>query len=487
VDRRAAHLIRRLDDTQEELLSAVTRQGEVMVEGHRVGQVRGFEFHPELGEGGEEEKRLVLRAARRALAQEMPRRLAALEIAKAESFALTPEHRITWDGAEIARLRMGSEPGKPLIEVHASEFLDGPQRERVRARLAAWIEGVLAKDLAAVAAAEKKAEEDNTLRGPAFQLRETLGLKPGDAQRGMNQELRAKLKAIGIRAGRFALYVPEALKPRAMALRAQLWALSHDIPTPPLPAPGLVSIPADGALALQWPPGFAEIMGWVPAGPVLVRLDVAERVASDLGYVTRRAPAPLPPETLGRLGIKGDQLGAVLAGLGFRLIEPAPLPEGMEGPPAPVLVAWARPERGPRRPEGPRQGQRPPRREERRGPRPAEGEAAPPAEGEAPRPARQRREDRRGPRPEGAPPGPRPREERPREAGAEAPRRDGPPRERERERGPRREERREDRPRPPRDRDRGPGGPETRTFFEDRPATRVEDSPFAALLKLKLK
>jgi hypothetical protein len=31
---------------------------------------------------------------------------------------------------------MGSEPGKPLIEVHASEFLDGPQRERVRARLA---------------------------------------------------------------------------------------------------------------------------------------------------------------------------------------------------------------------------------------------------------------------------------------------------------------------------------------------------------------
>jgi ATP-dependent RNA helicase SUPV3L1/SUV3 len=487
VDRRAAHLIRRLDDTREELLSAVTRQGEVMVEGHRVGQVRGFEFHPELGEGGEEEKRLVLRAARRALAQEMPRRLAALEIAKAESFALTPEHRITWDGAEIARLRMGSEPGKPLIEVHASEFLDGPQRERVRARLAAWIEGVLAKDLAAVAAAEKKAEEDNTLRGPAFQLRETLGLKPGDAQRGMNQELRAKLKAIGIRAGRFALYVPEALKPRAMALRAQLWALSHDIPTPPLPAPGLVSIPADGALALQWPPGFAEIMGWVPAGPVLVRLDVAERVASDLGYVTRRAPAPLPPETLGRLGIKGDQLGAVLAGLGFRLIEPAPLPEGMEGPPAPVLVAWARPERGPRRPEGPRQGQRPPRREERRGPRPAEGEAAPPAEGEAPRPARQRREDRRGPRPEGAPPGPRPREERPREAGAEAPRRDGPPRERERERGPRREERREDRPRPPRDRDRGPGGPETRTFFEDRPATRVEDSPFAALLKLKLK
>ena len=34
VDRRAAHLIRRLDDTEGELLSAVTRQGQVVVEGH---------------------------------------------------------------------------------------------------------------------------------------------------------------------------------------------------------------------------------------------------------------------------------------------------------------------------------------------------------------------------------------------------------------------------------------------------------------------
>jgi ATP-dependent RNA helicase SUPV3L1/SUV3 len=233
-------------------------------------------------------------------------------------------------------------------------------------------------------------------------------------------------------------------------------------------------------LALQWPPGFAEIIGWVPAGPVLVRLDVAERVASDLGYVTRKAPAPLPPETLGRFGIKGDQLGAVLAGLGFRLIEPAPLGEGVEGPPAPVMVAWARPERGPRpprRPEGPR-------REDRR-PRPAQAEgAAPPAEGEAPRPARQRREfpkAPRPPRPEAAPGEPRAREDRPQEQ-----RRDGPPRERDRDRGP---PRRDDRPRPPRDRDRdrGPAGPETRTFFEDRPAAKAEDSPFAALLKLKLK
>ena len=519
VDRRAAHLIRSLDNTEEDLLSAVTRQGEVVVEGHKVGRVVGFEFIPELGEGGEEEKKLVLRAARRALVQEIPRRIAALDIAKPESFALTPEHRVTWDGAEIARLKMGSEPGKPLIEVNASEFLDGPQRERVRVRLAGWIEGVLAKDLAAIGAIEAKASEDNTLRGPAFQLRETLGLKPGDTRHQIGQELRAKLKTIGIRAGRFALYVPEALKPRPMALRAQIWALSHELPTPSLPAPGLVSIPTDGVMALSWPPGFAPMMGWVPAGPVLLRLDVAERVAAELGYLTRRAAAPLPPEILGRFGVKGDALAPVLTDLGFRLIPSEPLPEDQQGPVLPAMVSWARPAQPPRQNRPPRRdgagtprgnNAGAPRADNARAPRADNARAprgdAPTVEGAAPAEGgnenRQPRHD--GPRREhggrdranraaaatGAPAGAPGQEARPQEQRGNGPNRGGPNRSGANRNEPGRDGPRRDGPRregPPRDRDRGPGGPETRTFHEDRPSSNAEDSPFAALMKLKLK
>ena len=81
VDRRAAHLMRRLEEADgQELLSAVTRRGEVVVEGHPVGHVEGFGFVPDpVAEG--DEKKLVLRAARRALREEMPRRVAVLEAA----------------------------------------------------------------------------------------------------------------------------------------------------------------------------------------------------------------------------------------------------------------------------------------------------------------------------------------------------------------------------------------------------------------------
>ncbi|WP_338050871.1 helicase-related protein [Roseicella aerolata] len=414
VDRRAAHLIRRLDDTEEDLLSAVTRQGEVVVEGHAVGRVEGFLFHPETEAETEEERKLVLRAARRALREEMPRRIAAVETAKDEAFALTPGHRITWTSpgaapAEIARLRPGSEPGKPQVEVLASEFLDGAQRERVRARLAKWVEGLVGKELAILSTIEAKAEAEGALRGPAFQLREHLGLVPGNTNAEINQDLRQKLKAIGVRAGRFALFVPEALKPRAMALRAQLWAMSRNIDTPPLPAPGLVALQLREAQdgeenpppPIGWPTGFAQAMGWLPAGPVLLRLDVAERIAAELGFLTRRAPAPPPPDLASRLGVKADTLGAALTALGFRLLEPPPLAENEYGPPTPLRVAQPRPQhhqhhRGPRhqgrpgqgpRPDGQRQdGPRHGRREDRREARPdGQREARPPQEGRPPR------------------------------------------------------------------------------------------------------
>jgi ATP-dependent RNA helicase SUPV3L1/SUV3 len=504
VDRRAAHLMRRLDDTEEELLSAVNRKGEVVVEGHPVGQIHGFVFEPDASAASEDERKLVLRAARRALVNEMPRRVTALETAKDEEFALTPTHRITWDGAEIARLKVGATPDKPQVDPLASEFLDGAQRERVRARLATWLEEMIAREFAALGVVEEKAAEDNTLRGPAFRLREYLGLVPGGTEGEITPELRQKLKAIGIRAGRFALYLPEVLKPRPMALRAQLWALQAECIVPTLPGGGLVSIsPPEG-----WPRGFAATMGWVQAGPVLLRLDVAERVAGELGHLTRRAPAMLPPDVASRLGVKADALAVVLGVLGFRLIPAEALAEGAFGPPSPAMVGARREDshRGRPRQENRRGDQRP--RQDRQpvvAAAPAEGavegqpadaavaaEATPRPDNRPPRrdgrenPNRER-QNRNGTRPQGQPNrGPRPAEGQPAPA-------EGQPAEARETARPPREFRRDERPRPPRDRDsrdsRGPARNESRTYNFDtpKPAKALDpDSPFAVLAKLKL-
>ncbi|MFT2520684.1 hypothetical protein ACMWQB_31275, partial [Escherichia coli] len=76
----------------QDLLSAVTASGEVVVEGHAVGRIEGFAFEPDVTAQGPE-RALVLRAARRALREEMPRRVAILEADPDASFQWTDDGR----------------------------------------------------------------------------------------------------------------------------------------------------------------------------------------------------------------------------------------------------------------------------------------------------------------------------------------------------------------------------------------------------------
>jgi ATP-dependent RNA helicase SUPV3L1/SUV3 len=330
VDRRAAHLMRRLDGggEQEALLSAITRRGEVVVEGHAVGHVRAFTFFPDPAAEGEERK-LVLRAARRALRAEMRQRVGRLEAAADDAFALTPDHRVTWESMAVARVRPGPTALRPLLEVLESEYLDGAERERVRQRLQRFLDDRIAADLAPLLAAVRA--PDPALRGVLHRLSEELGLVL-DEQASVPA---GPLKSLGIRAGRFALFLPALLKPRAAAMRAWLWALRRRIPVPTLPRAGLVSVAADPA----WPAGFAAAMGWVEAGPVLLRLDVAERVAAELAWTTRRRPRAMPTGLASRFSVAPALLPVVLRRLGFRVIPTPRLDDDQFGPPAPPMLA----------------------------------------------------------------------------------------------------------------------------------------------------
>ena len=380
VDRRAALLIRSLDEADRsggtELLSAVTPRGEVVVEGHSVGHVSGFSLIPDPQAEGPE-KRLVLRAARRALREEIPRRVQALSTAADAEFSLSEDGRLVcWNAAPVGRLRPGTTLLRPMVEVRDSEFLDGAQRERVRARLQAFLEATVAQVLAPLFDAERRAADDAELRGVMHLLTEQAGLalsqgggrhvggqrrggRPGDAEPAsedtdgpaaahaaqprtsdepspISPALRARLKPLGVRAGRFALFMPALLKPRPARLRAILLAIRAGLPLPMLPQEGRISLLRDALEGV--PAGFLTRLGWVECGPLLLRLDIAERVAGELVWLTRRRPTALPADLASRLSTRNEVLPLVLPALGVRMLLPVPLADDAFGPPSPAMI-----------------------------------------------------------------------------------------------------------------------------------------------------
>ncbi|WP_323991176.1 helicase-related protein [Nguyenibacter sp. L1] len=334
VDRRAASLIRRLDAATgaEDLLSAVTAHGEVVVEGHPVGRVAGLDLLPD-PDCDHPDRRLLLRAARRALRAEIPRRVRSLADAGDDEFDFSQDGRfLAWDGTPIARLRNGGDMLRPRIEVLDNAFLDGGQRERIRVRLAAWLERQVHEVMAPLFAARAAVAQEPALRGILHLLTEQGGvaMQPGPVA----PVVRARLKTLGVRVGRHALLMPALLRPQAMRLRAILLAAQTGQKVPALPPAGAVSVPV-----AEYGDALLAKLGWIVTGPVRLRLDIAERLSAELRWRARNGPVPLPDGLPSRLGVRPEAVAAILKALDIPVRAARPLKDSEYGPVAPPMLA----------------------------------------------------------------------------------------------------------------------------------------------------
>ena len=279
VDRRAALLVRRLRD-EGEMTTSVAAAGEVSVEGEHLGRIEGFRFVPDATEGHTDQK-AVLSAALRALRQDLPARLQAFASSADGELVFDAQLRVCWGGGPVARLLPSGDILAPKVEALPSDLLDGPAREEVRKRAAAWVETRIRLGLSELMDARATAELPAGARGIIFQLCEGLGVLP---RRQIEQQLselgeedRKALARLGVRVGVYSLYFPSMLKPVPIRLRAGLWMIARNRETiPPLPAEGRTSmdLPRDAERE------FYAIIGYLPLGDHAIRADMVERLAA---------------------------------------------------------------------------------------------------------------------------------------------------------------------------------------------------------------
>ncbi len=321
VDRRTAVLVRRLKEG-EALIGAVRANGEVLVEGEFVGRLEGFAFAPDESVGGEDAKALFT-AARRALADEIPRRVRRLEDEDDGAFALDPAGTLLWHGVAVARLKAGPSPLRPGVSVLDSEFLDGAQRERIRRRVSLWLDAFLRRRLRILYRAAE-ADAGPQARGLLFQLGQALGTLP---RRSVAAQVAALTKAdrkalgrLGLRLGAAALFFPDLLRPRATALRSLLWTVHAGRPAADPPrVPGL-RLDREVA-ALPDEPGFWQAVGYLRVGAgatgLAVRVDALERLAREARTLAAQGAFAATPRLTDLVGLVEEDFAAVMKLLGY--------------------------------------------------------------------------------------------------------------------------------------------------------------------------
>jgi ATP-dependent RNA helicase SUPV3L1/SUV3 len=204
----------------------------------------------------------------------------------------------------------------PRVELLLTDSLSGQAREAVRRRVARWLDAHLAA-LTLPLRRLQAAELDGAGRGLCFLLVEGLGnVRAAEARallRTLSPADRARLGRLGVRFGVRQIYLPAMLKPRAIELRARLWATHRRATDLAAPPPGAVAFAADPAQ----PKGFAEAIGFEQLGASCLRIDIVERFAARLRGLAREGPFALEPELMAMTGLPGEQLAAVVMALGF--------------------------------------------------------------------------------------------------------------------------------------------------------------------------
>jgi ATP-dependent RNA helicase SUPV3L1/SUV3 len=233
---------------------------------------------------------------------------------------------------ELGRLAPGDRLLSPQVRVLRDDLLDGTQRERVRNRLSDFVRKRVQTDLAPLARLSM-ADLTGPARGVAFQLAEAAGIlsrdRVEDLLTGIDAKARGAMERLGVRFGAAQLYLPGLIKPRAAAMLGLLWSVRQGLPLPsPLPPPGRISVPREGA-----DDGLLRAAGYLPLGPRAVRVDMTDRLVQAIAG--RSKDGRLTDLTgLSALAAAGNaELPAILAALGWRLRRKPPVAEGQEPPP----------------------------------------------------------------------------------------------------------------------------------------------------------
>jgi len=336
VDRRTQALVKGLRDDKH-LLAGVSAAGEVTVEGHYVGRLKGLTFEPD-AQGKDLSARALRSAVLRALRPEMDRRLSELTNSIAVNLSIEEDGHLKSGEDVIGKLVAGADLLQPAIKSLGGELGSAENQAAAKAALRDAVDMKVRetlKPLFDLRGASDRNDIPGPARGVAWQLYEAGGAivrsEISDDIAALDQDARRSLRQLGVRIGQHMIYMPMLVKPAPSRLFALLRGVFNgEVDLSWLPAPGLTSVANDRAHSRA---DYAAV-GFYPCGSRAVRFDMLERLADEIREARKtmeKGRFPLTANIMALMGCSVEDARGVLSALGYKRYQKGPDPEKAEG------------------------------------------------------------------------------------------------------------------------------------------------------------
>ncbi len=322
IDKRASVLARGLKQDME-FNTKILENNDVIIDDQFIGKINGLKLELDLKKGAlETDIKSLKKAARQTIGPELEKRIQ--KIIETSLIELHDDFKIYWNKSPIAKLISGKDYLNPSFELIIDDTLDSNQKRKLIDFLNKWLKNKIYVILKSLVDLRDIKEKNSSIKALAFQLYENNGVLKRDQVssylKNLEQNDRKILRDIGVKFGRYHIYLHRLIKPEAVSLRTLLWKNFHQkyLNLNP-PKFGLNFLDNKNIKSKS----YMLLCGFEKFDNFFVRIDILERLFVKIisTNTEEKKEIKLIPEMLNLLGCNKESFKKLLKSMEYKIIE----------------------------------------------------------------------------------------------------------------------------------------------------------------------
>ncbi len=225
IDKRASVLARGLKQDME-FDTKILENNDVMIDGQFIGKIKGLKLELDLKKGAlETDIKSLKKAARQTVGPELEKRIQT--IIETGLINLQDDFKIYWNKSAIGKLIAGKDYLSPNFDLIVDDILENDQKQKLIIFLDKWLKNKINTILKSLIDIKNLKEKNSSIKALAYQLYENNGVlkreQVAEYLKDLKQEERKILRDLGVKFGRYHIFLYRLIKPEAVSLRTMLW------------------------------------------------------------------------------------------------------------------------------------------------------------------------------------------------------------------------------------------------------------------------
>ena len=320
IDKRASVLARGLKQDMK-FDTKILENNEVMIEEQFIGRIKGLKLELDLKKGAlETDIKSLKKAARQTVGPELEKRVQ--KIINTGLLELADDFKIYWDKSSIGRLIPGKDYLNPGLELIVDDILDYDQKQKLITFLKKWLKNKINNILKSLIDIKNLDEKNTSIKALAYQLYENNGVLKRDQVseylKNLKQEDRKVLRDLGVKFGRYHIFLHKLIKPEAVSLRTMLWKNFHQKYFNLKPPVFGLNFLEDKNKKNKY---FMLLCGFEQFDNFFVRIDILERLFMKIinSSAEKNKNTKMTPEMLNLLGCNKENFKKLLKKMGYKI------------------------------------------------------------------------------------------------------------------------------------------------------------------------